>query len=343
MPPFCIALSRPFALVALSLTIASCGQGTPLPDSAAPTPDGAPSLDAAVATPPNDAAAPLDATARTVSGTYVFSLDAGAFAPTPAHPSVLVYLPSGFRPTPPLDVIVFLHGFDNCVGNVIRDGGVSCDADAGTPARSAYALAAQLDATHKNALLLCPEVAFDRATGDPGNLGAPNGFAALLDETLADLRPVLGPLTHADVRRLVVASHSGGYEAAASIATQGGVPVNELYLLDSLYGKEKDFDDWVLARLPAIALGPSPDGGARFADVYTCCGGTLANSQAMADRAASWVNPDAGVLVDDRTTGTWPTATYDHGLLFKSSALTHDGVPRYYFGRLIATSGLSNQ
>ena len=54
-----------------------------------------------------------------------------------SHPSALVYLPSSFDPTPPLDVVVYLHGWNNCVENVIRDTGASCDADAGTPARSA--------------------------------------------------------------------------------------------------------------------------------------------------------------------------------------------------------------
>ena len=62
--------------------------------------------------------------------------------------------------------------------------------------------------------------------------------------------------------------------------------------------------------------------------------------QAMADRAAGWVGADSGALVDDRTTSTWPPETYAHGLLFKSSALSHDGVPRYYFQQLLQTSGL---
>ena len=38
-------------------------------------------------------------------------------------------------------------------------------------------------------------------------------------------------------------------------------------------------------------------------------------------RAADWVASDPSVLVDDRTTDTWPDETYHHGLLFKRSAL----------------------
>src|SRR5262249_22936127 len=94
------------------------------------------------------------------------------------------------------------------------------------------------------------------------------------------------------------------------------------------------FDAWVMSDLGDLATLSR-----RFADVYTQGGGTLANSQAMADRAAGWVPSDE--IVDDRSTATWPDATYRHGLLFKLSALSHDGVPRYYFERLLSTSSLS--
>src|SRR6185295_19060439 len=105
---------------------------------------------------------------------------------------------------------------------------------------------------------------------------------------------------------------SGGYQSAAGIAVRGGVPVSELYLLDSLYGNEDDFDGWVRADLPSLA-GPAPR--RRFFDVYTDGGGTLRNSQDMADRACGWVGCDPATIVDDRTTATWADAVYAHGLL----------------------------
>jgi hypothetical protein len=212
--------------------------------------------------------------------------------------------------------------------------GQSCDPDGGTQVRNAYALVTQLEASGKNALLLCPEVAFDQASSNPGALGTSGGFQALLAETLEDLGPVLGPRALSDVGEVLVVSHSGGYQVAAGIAQRGGLPVTEIWLLDSLYGNTADFDAWVTADLASFELATR-----RFATVYTAGGGTLANSQAMATRAAGWVG-DGGALVDDRTTATWPPATYHHGLLFKQSALTHDGVPRYYFGQLLETSSL---
>ncbi len=275
---------------------------------------------------------------RTVSGTFTLTLDAGAFAPTAAHPSALVYLPSGFDPTPPLSLFVYLHGHLNCVENIVRDAGQSCDPGAGTPVRSASALAAQVEASGRNVVLLCPEVRFDQASGDPGALGNTGGLRALVDEVLRDLSPQLGTVSAADVGKLVVASHSGGYQAAAAIASRGGIPVDELWLLDSLYGNTAEFDAWAMNDVSKLQTTPP---ARRFADVYTQNGGTLANSQAMADRARSWVPTTA--LADDRTSATWPDSTYAHGLLFKFSALSHDGITRYYVERLLTTSILPSR
>jgi len=279
-----------------------------------------------------------------VSGTFTFTLDAGAFPPTTAHPSVLVYLPSGYRPIRPLSVIVYIHGFNNCVTNIVRDAGLPCDATGA--ANSAYALAAQLEASHKNAILVCPEVLFNQAAGNPGNLYKQDGLRALLDETFGLLPAGLGSPTSADIGQLVLASHSGGYQAAAGIALRGGIPVDELYLFDSLYGETPSFDAWVRQDLGTF-YNPGSNQGAhsprRFADIYTSGGGTLTNSQMMVTRARTWVPGDAGVLIDDRTTATWPDDTYHHGLLFKLSGLPHDGVPRYYFERMLSTSILPDK
>jgi len=338
-------LRRFVELASLAFVLGACSAGTPTIADAGPIDAGfadAGPTDAGLADAgPLDAGAedagPLDA-GRLARGEYLLTLDAGAFPPTSAHPSALVYVPEGFSLARPLDVIVYIHGFDNCVVNIVRDAGESCDPEAGTPVRNAYNLEAQLDASGKNAILLAPEIDFDQSTGAPGTLGDDGGFRALLAETLQDMQPVLGNVTVDDVGIVILASHSGGYQAAAGIAQRGGVPVQELWLFDSLYGDFTDFDDWVNTELASFSTLQR-----RFADVYTCCGGTLDNSQAMADRAATWVGADSGVLVDDRTTDTWPPDTYLHGLLFKSSALAHDAVPRYYFQQLLQTSSLPNR
>jgi len=263
--------------------------------------------------------------------TVRLQIDHPAFTPPSGKPGVVVYVPRHFDATPPVNVVVFLHGFYNCVDNVLGTRNTPCRA--GGPARQAYSLAAQLEATHKNALLILPETTVDAASSDPGRLGDDGGFATLLDETLTQLD--LG-IDLGDVGRVVVATHSGGHHAAASIAQHGGIDVSELYLLDSLYAEYDDFDAWV-QQDPAGFGGTVP--ARRFASVYSQTAGTLVANQAMATRAKGWVS-DAAVLVDDRTTNTLSDGKLGKGLVWKRSGLSHDGIPRYYFGKLLATSGL---
>lgn len=283
----------------------------------------------------SDLGTPQDA-ALSLPRTYLLTLDAGAFAPTPEHPSALLYVPRAFVPSSAPALVVYLHGFNNCVTNIVRPTADAQPCSAGGAVRNAYNLIGQLEDSGRNALLLCPEVAFDRASADPGRLGVTGGFHALVAEALAQVRAELGPIDVDRLSRVVLASHSGGYAAAAAMAVRGGLPVAELYLLDSLYGNSADFESWMRQDLGSFS---SSAPSRRFASVYTDTGGTLTNNQQLATRAAGFLL-DPSALVDDRTTATWPPATYQHGLLFKRSALAHDGVPRYYFGTLLSTSGL---
>jgi hypothetical protein len=298
----------------VALTLAACG------DDPALGPDGG----AGDAMP--------DAQTCLGAATYPMTITAGAFPPSADHPNVIVVVPPGFDPGPPIDLVVFIHGFDNCITNIVGETDTACTS--GGTIRNAYSLAAQLEASHRNALLVAPEVAFDMASGNPGTLGTAGGFQALLDETLATIPAPLGPIDPARVGKIVVASHSGGYTAAAGIASIGGVAIDELWLLDSLYGYTLQFDTWVMMDLSDLAAVMR-----RFANVYTTNGGTLPNSQAMATRAAMWVDPS--VILDDRTSSTLGDADYHHGLIFKQSVLSHDDVPRYYVEHLLATSVLS--
>jgi len=235
----------------------------------------------------------------------------------------------------PTELVVYVHGFNNCVENIVGETSMACTP--GGPKRNAFSLAAQLEQSGRNALLICPEVAFDQASGAAGKLATQGGLKAMLAETLAELPPPIGPIDLAEHDQLIIATHSGGYVAAAAMATIGDVRVDELWLFDSLYGRTSSFDSWVMGDIPSFATSMP---ARRFANVYTSGGGTYANSQAMADRAAGWVTGDPSVLLDDRTTATLTDAEYQHGLIFKLSGLSHDDVPRKYFSRLLATSSL---
>ncbi len=265
------------------------------------------------------------------TGTQLLWLDHGAFPQDPAHPSALLYVPAAFDPTPPVALVVYLHGHNNCVTNIV--GKTSGPCTPGGKARTAFALIEQLESSQRNALLLCPELAFDLASSAPGALGVPDGLLTFVTEVLATMSPPM--FVPGDLGPIVVASHSGGYAAAAALATVGGLPVSQVWLFDSLYAKSAEFESWLKDDLDSFA---TPGWSRRFMDVYTDGGGTADDSQALAATVAPWFGPNA--FVHDTTFATWTLDQYDHGVLFKRSMLSHDGVPKYYFRKLLETSGL---
>ncbi len=313
------------ASIFIAVVIAGCGPDAPYGDA---------TFDADVAM--SDGA--TDATdTPSYARTYLFNLASQAF-PDSGHPGALVHVPPGFEAARPFGLVLYVHGFKNCVQNCIEDSPSSCTPMAAP--RAAHNLLAQFDALRLQALLVLPEVAYDQSTGAPGQLGTPMGLRAFLDELFTvSLAPVIGPHRVEDLGRIAIVSHSGGYQVAALAASIGGVPqVREIDLLDSLYGEFTRFDDFVTTHIASPAPGPDPYGAWRFASVYTDTGGTAVNNTAMAMRAEGWVStPD--VLRWDDTYATLATAEFAHPLLFKRSELTHDGVVRYYFSRLVGASG----
>ncbi|MSP91212.1 MAG: hypothetical protein EXR79_05350, partial [Myxococcales bacterium] len=246
-----------------------------LPADTLPAETAATDAAAADSAPTPDAVIP-----KLAASTYLLTLKNAAFPSVAGQPDALVYVPAQFAPAPPLHVVVYLHGWYNCVANVAGAKDGPCSAAPGSPLRPASQLIVQFEAAKKNALLLCPEAKFDQGSSDPGKLAGVDGFRKLVQEVLAKLPPPLDKLGPADLGRVIVVSHSGGYLAAAGIATKGGVPVHDIMLLDSLYGGAGDFAAWLQADKASFAPWPS---ARRFANVYTQGGGTLALAQQQAN------------------------------------------------------------
>lgn len=277
----------------------------------------------------------VDGVAITDAGGWALSyvLDAGVHPPADAA-SVLVYVPEGFRPEPPIHAVVWIHGHANCVGNVARDADSLCPG-ATTPS-AAHRLAAQLARSGRNALLIVPEVGVGMLA-DVGGLARPGGLRAFLVETLERLPPALGRPRVEDLAPLVIAAHSAGFLGLSAILSAGDLPVAEVWHLDSFYGDVPVFAAWVRSS-PWDFVGVPPR--RRFADIYTREWGTEANSVNMAETAEqSWL-PDAGAVLDDRSIAPISDEALRRGLVFKRSPLSHDGVVRAWFERLLSTSRL---
>jgi hypothetical protein len=271
--------------------------------------------------------------------TLAFELRAGAF-PGSGHPDVAVHVPDGFDATRRPGVVLYFHGWNGCVAASLADEDAPCREDG--ESRTASALVTQFDEARVNAVLVAVELRVDLPTGEPGQLAMPGAMRELLSELFSEhLAEPLGCTLDVDaLDRVVVIAHSGGYQAAASAIRYGGLPqITEVDLLDSLYGADDVFADWV------EQVVESEGARLRFVDLYTAGGGTLDRSRtlaALAHRAAGGFT--TVVQDDDRSGGLSDDALAQRlgrRVVFQRVAAEHSQLPRAYVGTLVRSSGFA--
>ncbi len=275
--------------------------------------------------------------------TRMIHLRNGAF-PGSDHPDVAVHIPPGFDATRQPGLVLYFHGWQGCVAAAVSAQDVPCDDDA-SGLHIAADLANQVDAARVNALLVAVELRFDQATGEPGRLAIPAGARELLRELFAEhLSAWLGcPLDVDALDRIVIIAHSGGYQAAAGVLVAGDLPqVGEVILLDALYGAEDIFRRWIaddIRRFDTRAAAPL-----RFVDLYTCCGGTTALSQTLADMVRLDLERAnlADALHDDDVDDDPPPSSFAVPVVFQRVRDAHGDLPRLYVRRLLEASAFAN-
>jgi len=122
-------------------------------------------------------------------------------------------------------------------------------------ALAAHSLREQLVESRQNAVLVVPQLALLAPDSSCGRLAVRRGLSRLLGSALssaaragrATLRDARFP-ERAQLGRVCLSAHSGGYHAAACSLREGGVEVSETYLFDALYAEKEVFRDWVLER-----------------------------------------------------------------------------------------------
>lgn len=271
--------------------------------------------------------------------TFVYSDLKNAAFYNSNHPEVLVHAPAGFD-SARFGVVVYLHGFGNCIENV-----AAAEPGIHTPADPSADLISQLEQSGKSALLFLPETRFHEKSADPGRLGEPGGFARLFREVFERLSQdsALFADTSADsVESAILISHSGGYKAAAQIARFGGIYINELCLLDSLYGELEHFDQI------ATAFGSDYSSGKRqrrYINLFGT-GGTANNSRSQAVRLRSALQPygiPQELLYFDDSDVPLDEQTLEYPIVIKRVSTEHSDFGRTYVGTLLRTSHLPNQ
>jgi len=276
-------------------------------------------------------------------GSYEFTLRNQGF--NDGHSGALVYIPSTFdsvKSKGNLEIVVYIHGYENCIRNIVRRSEDACNCSAGQDIRDAYNLIdqferASIDTNKTNRLFVAAEVEYDQASDNPGRWAEEGLFRAYLEELLHEhLSNVMKTkLSLEDIHRVRIYSHSGGYYVIGNMAAVGGLTpvVKELCLLDSLYADFAHFDDFVTSNL--ANFGTTNDEEYRFSSVYTADGGTYQNNVDMATRAKEWVKnaqcPEVYEFDNDGSIDLSAAQIQQYSLLFKLSPLTHNDIPRVNF------------
>jgi len=226
---------------------------------------------------------------------------------------VALFVPKDFRAGREIDFVVHFHGWGNNVSNALVK----------------YQLPEQFAASRRNAILIVPQGPLDASDSFGGKLEDADGFKRFMAEALAVLNHN-GVVTNAQLGRIILSGHSGGYEVISAILARGGLTgqVREVWLFDALYAKTERFALW---------FDHHPG---RFIDLYTEHGGTKEESEALMALKGNSVPSFSA----DETNAAASDLRNNH-LVFLFSELPHDEVmqKRETFRRFLETSMLEEK
>ncbi len=179
--------------------------------------------------------------------------------------SVMMFVPKDFKAAKTLDVVVYLHGWNNSIDT----------------ATAQFRITEQFAESRKNAVLIFPE----------GPRFAPDSFGGKLEDScglqrlLAETVETLHRTKNIKVRlgNVILAGHSGAYRAISYMLLRGGVPVREVWLFDALYGQTEKFAHWLEIDCKRLH--------GRFVNIYTDGGGTKAETEKLMEDLSAWKLP----------------------------------------------------
>lgn len=241
----------------------------------------------------NFASAPFPHPQRTNGHTY-----RGESFPAARHYSdsrVALFVPSGFRAGKQVDFVVHIHGWRAVLDRVLER----------------FQLIDQFQASGKNAVLVVPQGPHDAPDSFGGKLEDGDGLRRFLAEALSVLRE-RGVIAQADLGRVILSGHSGGYHAIAAMLDHGGLsnPVSEVYLFDGLYGETDKYLAWFKGT------------SGKLINIYTDNGGTKKESEQMAATLVQ-VGLSCRTCTEKELD---PTALKTDRAVFIHSDLSHNGV-----------------
>ncbi len=137
--------------------------------------------------------------------------------------TVVFAVPSGFRPSSSVDLIVHFHGHRNRAPLALEQ----------------FRLGEMLQGSGRNAILILPQGPKDAPDSGCGRLEKPGMFAAFVDEAVAWLVSEKRLPAGAKARNIILSGHSGGYRVMGMILDHGGEAdrIKEAWLWDAAYAQ----------------------------------------------------------------------------------------------------------
>jgi hypothetical protein len=223
--------------------------------------------------------------------------------------TVLIFIPNYFKTSKKTDVVVHFHGWYNNVDSVVRF----------------FQLIEQFHAAKRNAILVIPQGPKNAPDSYGGKLEKEDVFKLFINELLMELKNrKLTPSVSAG--NVVISGHSGAYRVMSYILLHGGLPIQEVYLFDGLYGQIEKFGHWLTHTK------------GRFINIYTTDGGTFQESKNLIMDLKAWKMPFLALnepqLMDE--------TLKKNRILMIYTPLTHNeviGVKRNFY-RFLASSSI---
>lgn len=228
-------------------------------------------------------------------------------------PRVVVFIPKGFREPAAVDLVVYFHGWRTRLSELLPK----------------FNLIEEFAAAGKNALLAVPQGPRDAPDSFWGKLEDPDGFRKFVEDLLETLQEQK-KLRTTQPGQIILAAHSGGYQAIAAILDRGGLTpqIREVYLFDALYGQADKFAAWLQAQRGTLRV------------IYTPYAGTRTQTEEFFADLRAKGQPAALAKEEEYSAAMLGT----NRVLFIASQLGHDDVvaQTHAFRDFLKASGLPN-
>ena len=227
--------------------------------------------------------------------------------------SVAIFIPTGFKPTKSIDLIIYFHGWYNNIDSACAQ----------------FRLIEQFSESNKNALFVFPEGPKNSPDSFGGRMEENNGLIHLVNDVLTFLKKEK-KIKSGQIGNIILAGHSGAFRVIAFCLMRGGLTkhISDVILFDALYAQTEKYSHWI------------DNYQGRFIHIYTDDGGTKNETENFMADLEGWNIP----YVHIEETALQPGDLKKNRLIFIHSDLTHNGViaARNQFREFLRTSGLKN-